>query len=55
MTVLVTGATGLIGSNMRKAGFDNSLTPTTLGYSPVSSRDACAETVEWLRANGEIE
>jgi nucleoside-diphosphate-sugar epimerase len=35
--------------------FDNTLTRTTLGYSPISLRDACAETVEWLRANGEIE
>jgi len=35
--------------------FDNTLTRTTLGYSPIGLRDACAETVEWLRANGEIE
>jgi dihydroflavonol-4-reductase len=34
--------------------FDNTLTRQTLGYTPRSLREAMAETVEWLRANGQI-
>jgi nucleoside-diphosphate-sugar epimerase len=34
--------------------FDNTHTRRTLGYAPRSLTDAMAETVEWLRANGQI-
>jgi nucleoside-diphosphate-sugar epimerase len=34
--------------------FDNTHTRQTLGYTPRSLREAMAETVEWLRANGQI-
>ncbi len=34
--------------------FDNTQTRQTLGYAPRSLTEAMAETVEWLRANGQI-